>query len=767
MANEKIRFDLTASDQTAAAFNAILGRLDSVDKSAQKTSVSAANVGRAFTTAFAGISIGAIAVQFKQLTDEFTSVTARLSNVTSGTANFISVQQQLFDISQENRTAFSQTTDLYSSLARATKDLAVPQEKLITLTEGIGKALVVSGASGQSASAALIQLAQGFSAGALRGQEFVSVQEQAPEILRAVASGLGVTTGQLKKMSEEGKLTTEVFIEGFLKGLPKVEAQFKNMPVTIGQALTQVNNSILLTVGSIDKMTGTSSAIATWITSFSKGIDQLVPSINKLKATSEVADAASEVLKLDSALKQLQSRPKNAQMFLGLDVDKQIKDTEEKLQQAKARFNAILQNQQFDDVRTGSRRFFEPDPTPTATKSKEQEAAEKKLTDFLRQQNDELLKLTQGEVALTVEQAKRLGASKKQIADLIVLENRKLTIKTQDKEIDAISAEFDAIRKDNAKDRLKAEEDLLKLNEKQREAGDKALNYLEKYREDMDIILEQIQLKNDGVFRTAEEQLIENSRLQLTKKYNEEIVKIKNLDNLTEQGKINAIAAANLKYQQQLGLVKELAVERIKDRENMMKGATLGVQNYLDEITNFAKFTEDATTRALRGMEDSLVRFVQTGKLSFKDMANSIIADLIRIQIRQSIMGQLGGIKLFGSNVSLNSIPNARPGEIFDGVTVSDVGFEGGGYTGNGGRSGGMDGKGGFMAMLHPNETVIDHTKGQGGGVTVVQNINVSTGVQQTVRAEIMTLMPQIAGAAKAAVAEAKMRGGGYAAAMR
>ena len=116
----------------------------------------------------------------------------------------------------------------------------------------------------------------------------------------------------------------------------------------------------------------------------------------------------------------------------------------------------------------------------------------------MRQQNDELLKLTQREVALTVEQAKRLGASKKQIADLIVLENRKLTIKTQDKEIDAISAEFDAIRKDNAKDRLKAEEDLLKLNEKQREAGDKALNYLEKYREDMDIILEQIQLKNDG-----------------------------------------------------------------------------------------------------------------------------------------------------------------------------------------------------------------------------------------------------------------------------
>jgi hypothetical protein len=49
-----------------------------------------------------------------------------------------------------------------------------------------------------------------------------------------------------------------------------------------------------------------------------------------------------------------------------------------------------------------------------------------------------------------------------------------------------------------------------------------------------------------------------------------------------------------------------------------------------------------------------------------------------------------------------------------------------------------------------------------GGGVTIVQNINVSTGVQQTVRAEIKSLMPQIADSAKAAVLDAKRRGGAY-----
>lgn len=93
--------------------------------------------------------------------------------------------------------------------------------------------------------------------------------------------------------------------------------------------------------------------------------------------------------------------------------------------------------------------------------------------------------------------------------------------------------------------------------------------------------------------------------------------------------------------------------------------------------------------------------------------------------------------------------------------------YEGGGFTGHGARTGGIDGKGGFPAILHPNETVIDHTKGRmasgtSDAVIVNQTINVTTGVQSTVRAEIANLMPQISEAAQNAVLEARMRGGSY-----
>jgi len=151
-------------------------------------------------------------------------------------------------------------------------------------------------------------------------------------------------------------------------------------------------------------------------------------------------------------------------------------------------------------------------------------------------------------------------------------------------------------------------------------------------------------------------------------------------------------------------------------------------------------------------------------KSAFRSMASEIIKDLYRVFVVKQITGFISGFisdpamfRGMGGTGSIGSVrPMARPASL-----------DGGGYTGNGARAGGLDGKGGFMAMMHPRETVVDHTKGQGGGQVIVnQTINVSTGVQQTVRAEIRQMMPQIAQSAKAAVVDSKRRGGNYGRAM-
>lgn len=149
----------------------------------------------------------------------------------------------------------------------------------------------------------------------------------------------------------------------------------------------------------------------------------------------------------------------------------------------------------------------------------------------------------------------------------------------------------------------------------------------------------------------------------------------------------------------------------------------------------------------------SMVDGTASAKDAFKSMTRSIIAELYRIFVVKRITGFITNAigTAFG-------VPAAA-------MAPAAVSYEGGGYTGRGPRSGGVDGRGGFPAIVHPNETIIDHNKAGsaiGSSVVVQQTINISTGVAQTVRSEIRQLMPQIAETAKAAVVDAKRRGGGY-----
>ena len=84
-------------------------------------------------------------------------------------------------------------------------------------------------------------------------------------------------------------------------------------------------------------------------------------------------------------------------------------------------------------------------------------------------------------------------------------------------------------------------------------------------------------------------------------------------------------------------------------------------------------------------------------------------------------------------------------------ATIKAQSFEGGGFTGLGARAGGLDGKGGRMAMVHPNESIIDHTKGGASGITVINNVDargsgadvdqkIKSAMAQTSQQTIMTI---------------------------
>jgi tape measure domain-containing protein len=223
----------------------------------------------------AGLGFGLIAGEIISMADTFSSLQGRLALVTNGTAELTSVQSQLFNMAQQTRVGFEGTVELYARLARSTESLGVSQSDVLQVTETINKALIVSGTSAQEASGALMQLGQGFASGALRGDELNSVMEGMPRVAQAIAQGMGITVGQLRKLGAEGKLTGDEVFNALLKMKDGIAQEFGEMPITVGQSMTVLRNSLIQFIGDINSATGFTEKLSGFIITLANNLDTL------------------------------------------------------------------------------------------------------------------------------------------------------------------------------------------------------------------------------------------------------------------------------------------------------------------------------------------------------------------------------------------------------------------------------------------------------------------------------------------------------------
>jgi tape measure domain-containing protein len=232
--------------------------------------------------AFAVAAGGAFAV--KQIVDygeEYTNLQNKIRTVLDPTQDLTDVTRQLLDVSNESRTSLESTTTLYTRLKRSTEDLGISNQELFNLTETINKSFAVSGATAEEAAAAITQLSQGLASGALRGDEFNSVAEQAPIILEAVAAATGMSRGELRDLAAEGKITSEVLIKSLQAYSGVIETDFSRAQLTVSQASEKLANNLLVLVGEFDKTTGLSSGSAEALNSVAESLLSLQPIIKK------------------------------------------------------------------------------------------------------------------------------------------------------------------------------------------------------------------------------------------------------------------------------------------------------------------------------------------------------------------------------------------------------------------------------------------------------------------------------------------------------
>jgi tape measure domain-containing protein len=175
------------------------------------------------------------------------------------------VFDQLYKAAQDNGAPIEALTELYGRAASASKILGANDQKLVAFSEGVAVALRSAGTSAGQASGALLQLGQALAGGTVRAEEYNSILEGARPILQTVANGLqqaGGDIGKLRKIMEDGRLTSRLFFDAFLAGTPKLRQTVAGSVPTIAASMTVLDNSLTNLVGRFDAATGASKNFA-------------------------------------------------------------------------------------------------------------------------------------------------------------------------------------------------------------------------------------------------------------------------------------------------------------------------------------------------------------------------------------------------------------------------------------------------------------------------------------------------------------------------
>ena len=228
------------------------------------------------SAALAGVAAALSVKQLLAVAEEFKNYNARLALATKGTGNFVEMQSRLRDVAKETRAPLSDTVDLYNKLAPALAGMGRNGAQSAGIIATVSQAIGLSGASAAASSASLAQFTQAMGSGVLRGEELNSIMENTSGLADAIAEGLGVTRGELRKMGADGKLSSEAVLAGLEKVSARVASDFSQLPKTVGQSSTLVRNELVEMVGGIDRALGATNALASGLAFFAENIENVV-----------------------------------------------------------------------------------------------------------------------------------------------------------------------------------------------------------------------------------------------------------------------------------------------------------------------------------------------------------------------------------------------------------------------------------------------------------------------------------------------------------
>ena len=279
MATVKTQLVIDGKNNSKKAFDEVNSQLNSMNKQL-------ATAGKALIGVFSVSALTGAVRGIANAADSYNLMNARLKLATESQQEFNTAQTELRRIATATQTPLESLATLYQRISRPLKEAGRSQKDILAVTEAVSTSFRVSGASAQEAENGVIQFAQALGAGALRGDEFNSVAEQAPRLMQALADSLNVPIGLLKEMAAQGLLTADVVTSALVDQLDVLRAEAESLPETVGGAMTALSDRWNEAVGKAN-------------------VKPLIDAINGLGETLSDPAVVDNLVKLASALATL------------------------------------------------------------------------------------------------------------------------------------------------------------------------------------------------------------------------------------------------------------------------------------------------------------------------------------------------------------------------------------------------------------------------------------------------------------------------------
>ena len=196
-----------------------------------------------------GLGIGAVLKGAINLSDTWTSTTARLNLMNDGLQTTQELTDKIYASAQRSRAGYLDTAAAVSKLGILAKGAFSSNDEIIAFTELMNKNFKIGGASIQEQSSAMYQLTQAMASGRLQGDEYRSIIENAPLLANAIEDymvNVQKAKGTMKDWASEGKLTADVIKAALFSSADVIEERFAQMPRTWGDVWTSLKNGALM-----------------------------------------------------------------------------------------------------------------------------------------------------------------------------------------------------------------------------------------------------------------------------------------------------------------------------------------------------------------------------------------------------------------------------------------------------------------------------------------------------------------------------------------